>query len=52
MADYGIKVHGLPEFASSPPPRGGSDENSGRDHDFFNIYSNRTNFRTNCKISE
>ena len=25
-----IRVHGLPEFASSLPPRGGSDENSGR----------------------
>jgi len=22
-----IRVHGLPEFASGPPPRGGPDEN-------------------------
>ena len=25
-----IRVYGLPEFASGPPPRGGFDENSAR----------------------
>ena len=25
-----IRVHGMPEFASSPPPKGESDENFGR----------------------
>jgi len=42
-----IRVHGLPKFASGPPPRGGSDENSGKPW-FFNISSNMTDFRTYC----
>jgi len=36
-----IRFHGVPEFTSSSPPRGGSDANSGRPW-FFNNFSNRT----------
>ena len=62
-----IRVHGLSEFVSSPPPRGGSDENSGRpwffqyffQHDKFrdklqgiSITHFMIDFRTNSKIDK
>jgi hypothetical protein len=40
-----IRVHGLPEFLSGPPLRGGSDENYGRPW-FFKYFFSMTDFRT------